>query len=49
MNAIQLLHEIYKRGRQVQLRPLKHLRTDLRNPRDAHRLARKFECRKVLP
>jgi len=49
VNPIQLLHEIYKRGRPVQLRPLKHLRTDLRNPRDAHRLQRKFETRKVLP
>jgi hypothetical protein len=33
----------------VQLRPIKHLTTDLRNPRDAHRLRRKWECRKVMP
>jgi hypothetical protein len=33
----------------VKLRPIKHLTTDLRSPRQMHKLRRKKECRKILP
>lgn len=45
MNVFKWLSE--QRSTHVELRVQKHLRTDLRDPRDAHKLARKFECRKV--
>ena len=35
------------RGDAVRLRVIKHLQTDLRDPRDTHKLRRIFECRKV--
>jgi len=40
---------LFGRGDDVRLAVIRHLTTDLRNPRDAHRLRRKFEQRKVLP
>lgn len=46
MNVFQFLR--LTREPTVELRVIPWLSRDLRDPRDAHKLARKLECRKVV-